>query len=56
MFSLTGVLIALKHCCLKVQNLDKIISIINKWPDDLRLNYTPNVDLKDYVKAEIGLA
>jgi hypothetical protein len=34
MFSLIGVLIALKHCCLQVQNLDQIISIINKWPDD----------------------
>ncbi len=55
MFSLTSVLIALKHCCLKVQNLDKIIFIINKWSNAMCLNCTPNVNLKDYVKAKIGL-
>lgn len=62
MFSLASVLIVLRHWCLQVQNLDQIISIINKWPDDLHLNYTPNVDLKDnvnlknYMKVKIGLA
>jgi hypothetical protein len=62
MFNLTSVLIALRHWCLQVQNLDQIISIINKWLDDLHLNYTPNVDLKDnvniknYMKAKISLA
>jgi hypothetical protein len=55
MFNLTNVLIALRCCQLQVQNLDRIIPIINKWPNDLRLNYTPNVDLKDYVKVGIGL-
>jgi hypothetical protein len=34
MFSLTGVLITYRHCYLQVQNLEKIIFIINKWPDD----------------------
>ncbi len=33
----------------------QIITIINNWPNDLHLNCTPNVDLKDYSKAEIGL-
>ncbi len=55
-FSLIGVLIALRRCHLQVQNLDQIIPIINKWPNDLCLNCTPNVDLKNYVKVEIGLA
>ncbi len=32
-----------------------IIIIINNWPNDLHLNYKPNVDLKDYSKVEIGL-
>ncbi len=55
MFNLTNVLIALRCCQLQVQNLDRIIPIINKWPNDLRLNYTPNVDLNYYVKVGIGL-
>jgi len=33
----------------------QIIIIINNWPHDLHLNCTPNVDLKDYSKVEIGL-
>ncbi len=55
MFILTNVLIALRCCHLQVQNLDWIISIINNWPDDLHLNCTSNVYLKDYLKVEIGL-
>jgi hypothetical protein len=61
-FSLTSVLITLRHYYLQVQNLDQIISIINKWSDDLHLNCTLNVDLKDnvdlknYMKAKICLA
>jgi hypothetical protein len=35
-FSLANVLIALKCCHLQVQNLDRIITIINNWPDDPR--------------------
>jgi hypothetical protein len=27
-------LITYRHCYLQVQNLEKIIFIINKWPDD----------------------
>ncbi len=56
MFNLINILIILKHWCLKVQILDQITSIINKWLHDSHLNCTPNVDLKDYVKAEICLA
>jgi hypothetical protein len=55
MFNLTSVLIALRCCHLQVQNLDWIITIINKWLDDLHLNCTSNVNMKDYLKVEIGL-
>ncbi len=55
MFRLTNVLIVLKCCHLQVQNLDWIITIINNQPDDLHLNCTSNVNLKDYLKVEIGL-
>jgi hypothetical protein len=56
MFSLAGVLITPRRChLLQVQNLNQIIVIINNWPDDPCLNYTLNVDLKDYLKTEIGL-
>jgi hypothetical protein len=33
----------------------KFITIINNWFDELCLNCTPNVDLKDYLKVEVGL-
>ncbi len=55
MFSLASVLIALKHCHLQVQNLDWIVTIINNWPNDPCQNYTPNANLKDYLKVEIVL-
>jgi hypothetical protein len=55
MFRLTNILIAFRCCHLQVQNLDWIITIINNWPDDLHLNCTSNVNLKDYLKVEIGL-
>ncbi len=56
MFSLVSVLITLRRChLLQVQNLNRIIAIIDNCPDDPRLNYTLNVDFKDYLKAEIGL-
>jgi hypothetical protein len=29
--------------------------VVKNWFDDLRLNCTPNVDLKDYMKVEVVL-
>ncbi len=55
MFNLTSVLIALRHSCLQVQNLDQIITIINNWFNNSYLNCTPNMNLKNYLKVEIGL-
>ncbi len=55
MFILASVLIALRHSCLEVQNLDQIITIINNWLNNSHLNCTPNMNLKNYLKAEIGL-
>jgi hypothetical protein len=45
----------LKHFCLQVKNLDRVTNIINNWLDDSCLNYTPNANLKNYLKVEIGL-
>ncbi len=53
MLNLVGVLTALRCCCF--QNLDQIIIIINNRPNDLHLDFTPNVDLKDYFKTKVGL-
>jgi hypothetical protein len=56
MLNLMGVLIAWRWCCLQVQNLDWIITIINNWHDDSHLNCTFFVDLKNYLKFKINLA
>ncbi len=45
----------MKHYCLQDQILDQIITIINNSFDDLCMNCTPNVELKDYLKVEVGL-
>jgi len=55
MFILVIVLITMKHYCLQDQILDQIITIINNSFDDLCMNCTPNVELKDYLKVEVGL-
>jgi predicted transcriptional regulator len=52
---MVGVLIVLKCCRLQMENLDKIITMIKKWPNDLRLNCTPNANLKDYMKNQVVL-
>ncbi len=44
----------LKHY-LQVKILDQIIIVIKNWFDDLALNCTPNIDLKDYMKVEVVL-
>jgi hypothetical protein len=55
MLSLASVLIALRHSYLQVQNLDQIITIINNWINNSHLNCTPNMNLKNYLMAEIDL-
>jgi hypothetical protein len=55
-FNLVGVLIALIHYCLQVENLDRIIIVAKNWPDDLRMNYMANASFKDYIKFEVTLA
>ncbi len=55
MFNLVGVLIALIHYCLQVENLDRIIIVAKNWLDDLRMNYMANVSFKDYIKFEVTL-
>jgi hypothetical protein len=52
---MVGVLIILKHCRLQMENLDHIITMVKKWPNDLHLNYTPNANLKDYMKNQFDL-
>jgi hypothetical protein len=35
-----------------VENLDKIISIVKNWLDDLHMNCMQNKNMKDYLKVE----
>jgi len=53
--NLVGVLTILRCHCLEVQNLDRIIIIINNQPNDLHMHFTPNAYLKDYLKIKVGL-
>ncbi len=53
-FSLVRVLTIIKYY-LQVKNFDQIIIVIKNWLVDLCLNGTPNVDLKDYMKAKVVL-
>jgi len=53
--NLASVLIALRRCHLQVQNLDRIIIIINNSPNHPHMNVTFNVDLEDYLKAKINV-
>jgi hypothetical protein len=36
-FSMAEIIIGLKHYCLGIENLDKLILIMKNWPDDPRL-------------------
>jgi hypothetical protein len=55
MFNLARVLKSLWHCCLQVENLDRIIIIVKNWLDDPRFNYKKKVNMKKYMKVEISL-
>jgi hypothetical protein len=55
MFSLSA-LINLNWFRLQTEKLDQILIMANNWPRDLHLNYTPNTNLKDYMKAKVVLA
>ncbi len=39
-----------------MENLDKIITILKNWFDDLHVNCMPNKNMKDYLKVEEPLA
>jgi hypothetical protein len=52
-FCLVGVLIALRHCRLQVENMDQIINLVNNWLDDLCVNCKPNFDFKQYLKTKV---
>ncbi len=54
-FSLARVLITLQRCQLQVINLDKIITIVKNWRNNLCTNFMPNKTMKDYVKVEGSL-
>jgi len=55
-FSLVGLLTPLRHYCLQVENMDRIITMVKNWPDDLRANWKPNSNFKPYLKAKESLA
>jgi hypothetical protein len=54
-FSLLGILVALKQCRLQVENLNMIIKIVKNWLDDLCMNCMQNKNTKDYLKVEGSL-
>ncbi len=35
--------------------MDWIIIVVKNWPNDLCLNCTPNIDVKNYMKANVIL-
>jgi hypothetical protein len=55
-FNLARILIALQRCYLQVENLERIITIVKTWLDDLHINCMPNKTMKDYLKVEGSLA
>jgi len=55
MFS-PSVLINLNWFRLQMEKSDQIFIVVNNWSRDLHLNYTPNTNLKDYMKAKVVLA
>jgi hypothetical protein len=38
-----------------VENHDRIIMVVKKWPNDPRLNCMANVNFKDYIKFEVAV-
>jgi hypothetical protein len=36
-----------------VEDLDRIIMVVKKWPDDPHMNYKTNANFKDYIKFEV---
>jgi len=54
-FNLVGVLITLKCCRLRVENLDRIIIVVKNWPNDSCMNCRANTSFKDYIKFEVAL-
>ena len=54
-FSIAGVLTALRRCRLQTKNLDKMIFVLKNWPNDPRQGYYPFKELGDYdeVKADL---
>jgi hypothetical protein len=53
--NLVGVLTTQRCFCLQVQNLDRMIIVVNSQPNDLHLHFTPNANLKDYLKTKVSL-
>ncbi len=56
MFNFARVLTSLWHCCLQVENLDWIITIVKNWPNDPCLNCKKKMNMKEYMKVEVSLA
>ncbi len=55
MFNLAKILIVLQQCQLQVENLIIIIKIVQTWPNDAHMNFMPNNNKKDYLKAKGSL-
>ncbi len=51
-FSLVGVWTTLWQFHLQMENLDRIITIVKNWLDDLCMNCIPNKNMKNYLKVK----
>jgi hypothetical protein len=55
-FSLVGVLKALRRYELQVDNLDQMVFVVKNWRDDPRLNCSWHKDFTSFLKVEFVLA
>jgi hypothetical protein len=54
-FSLVGILINLRRCCLQLKNLNKLIFVNKNWPNDLRIGCKSPFSLVDLIKTNLNL-
>ncbi len=54
-FSLVGILINLRRCCLPTKNFKKLIFVNKNWPNDLRIGCKSPSNLLKFLKRDMDL-
>ena len=54
-FSIAGVLTALRRCRLQVENLDRLVMVVKNWPNDPRLDCKATASMKEFMAVETSL-